>query len=259
MNNELEQLKRLVNDLTQQVNTLKTNYEKHQHDSIDGTNTLKKGIKLDVDQFLQVGNSTQATLPVENLGATNEQLTYSISVGKDDGKTGFVNKADLLQLNMNHQPRNTSLQSFISAFRSPLVSSFANTSISTTAGGNTVTITGYNFTTDELAGALINIFNSSGTFIESRVIASNTSTVITITGTWGASTSSATFFIYSPVFLGSADTIWQRFYTQEGTSGGIRFGVGVTAGAQKQNGLLYMDATGDLYWRNKSGTSVKLN
>lgn len=257
MNNELEQLKRLVNDLTQQVNTLKTNYEKHQHDSIDGTNTLKKGIKLDVDQFLQVGNSTQATLPVTNLGDTTEQYTYSIGVGKDDGKTGFVNKADSLQLNFNHQPRNTSLQSFINAFRSPLVSAFENTSISTTSGGNTVTIEGYNFTTNELAGALINIINSSGVLVETQVIASNTATVITISGTWLASTSGGKFFIYSPVFLGSADIIWQRFYTQEGTSGGIRFGAGVTAGGQ--NGLLYMDSVGDLYWRNKSGTSVKLN
>ena len=57
--------------------------------------------------------------------------------------------------------------------------------------------------------------------------------------------------------MGSAQTIFQRFYTQEGTAGGIRFGVGATAGGQ--NGLLYSDATGDLYWRDKAGTSVKLN
>jgi hypothetical protein len=57
--------------------------------------------------------------------------------------------------------------------------------------------------------------------------------------------------------MGSADTPFQRFYTQEGTGGGIRFGVGTTNGGQ--NGLAYMDVTGDIYWRNKIGASTKLN
>lgn len=255
MNNELEQLKRLVNDLTQQVHTLKTNYEKHQHDSIDGTNTLSKKIKLLKDQFLYLGDSTQGTLPNLNLGLSNEQYQYSISVGKDGSNEGLSNKANLLQFNLIS--RSNSKDCSISSTGGILVSSFANTYISTTAGGNTVTISGYNFITDELSNSLINIFNSSGTLIETRTILSNTSTVITINGTWGASTSGGTFFIYSPVYLGTNFNIFQRLFIQESTDGGIRFGAGVTAGGQ--NGLLYMDSVGDLYWRNKSGTSVKLN
>ena len=254
-----QDLEKKILELENKLVTLEANYAKHQHDGLDGTNTLRKNIKLDQDQYLQVGLGGQGTGQVTNLGATNEQLQYAVSIGKDDGRTGFVNKADILQMDFLHQPRNTSLQSFISARRTPVVVSFSDTSITATSGGNTVTIDGYNFATDELAGALINIFNSSGTFIESRTIASNTSNVITITGTWGATTSSGKFEIYAPVFFGSASNIWQRFYTQEGTAGGIRFGMGVTAGAQNQNGLLYMDATGDLYWRNKTGTSTKLN
>ena len=120
-----------------------------------------------------------------------------------------------------------------------------------------MTINGFDFTTNELSGHLINIYNSSGTFVESQAIASNTSTVITISGTWTSSTSGGIFFIYNPAYLGSAEHIWQRAYVQEGTSGGVRFGVGPTAGGQ--NGLLYMDSAGDLWWRDKAGTAIQLN
>jgi hypothetical protein len=248
---ETNQLKQRINELENKIKTLEANYAKHQHDGIDGTNQLRKSIKLDLDQYLGVGLGFQGT------GKTvGGQLQYAISIGNDDGRTGFVNKADILQLDLLHQPTGLS---FITARRTPLVASMENTSISTTSGGNTVTINGYNFIEDELADALINIYNSSGTLIETRVIASNTATAITITGTWGASTSSATFNIYKPVYLGSADWQFQRAYVGEGTAGGLRFGVGVTDGALDQNGLLYMDATGDLYWRPKTGAAVKLN
>jgi len=253
----LQDLERKIQELENKLSNLEANYAKHQHDGLDGTNQLRKSIKLDVDQWLQVGLGGQATGNIIGAGTTGEQYQYAIAIGKDDGRTGFVSKADILQMDFLHQPRNTSLQSFITARRTPVVTSLAGTSLSVTSGGNTVTIAGYNFATDELAGALINIYNSSGTLVECRTIASNTATVITISGTWGASTSNATFNIYAPVFWGSADWIWQRFYAQEGTAGGVRFGVGPTAGGQ--NGLLYMDSAGDLYWRNKAGTAVKLN
>lgn len=246
-----------IAQLEQELEKLKRDYAVHQHSDLDGTNQLRKSIKLDQDQYLQVGLATHGTAPILNIGTTSEQIQYGIAVGKDDGRTGFVNKLDALQMDFLHQPRNTSLQSFITGKRTPLVSPVGSTSVSTTAAGNTITIDGYNFTTDELAGGLINIYNSSGTLIETQTIASNTGTVITISGTWIATTASATFDIFAPVFLGSANIIWQRFYAQEGTAGGIRFGVGPTNGGQ--NGLLYMDATGDLYWRPKTGAAVKLN
>jgi hypothetical protein len=247
-----EKLQQKIQELENKIQSLEANYAKHQHDGIDGTNTLRKSIKLDRDQFLNVGLGTQAT--GETLAGG--QLQYAISVGNDDGRSGFVKKADILQLDLLHQP---SALSFLTARRTPLVNSLSSTSLSTTSGGNTVTIAGYNFVTDELANAIINIYNSSGTFIETRTIASNTATVITINGTWGATTSSATFNIYKPVYLGSAEWVFQRAYVQEGTAGGVRFGDGVTDGALDQNGLLYMDATGDLYWRPKTGAAVKLN
>lgn len=256
--NKIDNLERQVIELTSTLETFKRDYAKHQHDNIDGTKILTKDIKIGVDNYLDVGYGEHGSPLIQNLGTATEQIQYSISTNKDN-RRGFTNKIDALQLNFLHQPNSTAKQSFINAYRSPLVTPNSGQTVATTTGGNTITITGFNFVTDELAGALINIYNSSKVFIESRVIVSNTDTVITISGTWGASTVDGLFSIYSPVFLGSSDIIWQRFYTQEGTGGGIRFGMGATAGALNQNGLLYMDATGNLYWRNKSGTSTKLN
>ena len=246
-----------INELKNKLELLSKSFERHQHNDYDGSKVLRKSIKLDVDQSLIVGLGGHVSQPILLGGTTGEQVGYSIAVGKDRNGDALSNKVDALQLNFLHQPNNTSLQSFITAFRTPLVSPFTGATISTTASGNTTTLSGYNFETNELAGALIDVFNSSGAFIETRTIASNTADVITITGTWVATTEDGTFLIYAPVFLGSADTIFQRFYANEGTAGGIRFGVGPTAGGQ--NGLLYMNAAGDLYWRNKGGTSTKLN
>jgi hypothetical protein len=250
---ELNQLKQELAELKSWKERFAIDYEKHQHSPEDGTNILRKNIELDIGQWMQVGLNSQGTV---NDGAASGQIQHAFSVGKDDGRRGVVTKADIMQVDYLHQP-STAL-SFIIGRRTPVVSSGADGSkISVSAAGNTVTINGFNFTTNELANALINIYNSSGAYVCTRTITSNTSTVVTITGTWGTTVSGGTFDIYRPVYFGAAEYIWQRFYAQEGTAGGVRFGVGATAGGE--NGLLYMDATGNLYYRNKAGTSIKLN
>lgn len=263
---ELERLvKKLVSDLEEEKEKVKnTAYvlDHHNHTGDDGTKILEHQLNLKPEQPIKMGyggmlSGTNASQSIA-LGSTSEQIQMSFVSGKDMGGA-FGTTTGNLQFNLLHQPLNASNQSFITAFRPPIFAPIPGSTISVTAAGNTVTINGYNFVTNSLAGAQINIFSSAGALIETQTIASNTATVITISGTWGATTSGGTFVIFQPVFFGSADTPYQRFYTMEGTGGGIRFGVGVTAGSQNQNGLLYMDATGDLYWRNKSGTSTKLN
>lgn len=249
-----EELVNKITQLEQDLEKFKYEYSKHQHCDIDGTNSLRKSINLDLDQSAKVGFGEFGTLPIISPGTSGEQIGFAISLSKDTTK-GFVNKLNGFQLNFLHKPNNP--DSFIVAFGGILVNSLDGTSLTTTAGGSTVTIDGFNFTTNELAGETINIYNSSGTFIESKIIASNTSTVITISGTWGASTSSGTFLVYKPSYLGSAENIFQRVYVNEGTGGGVRFGIGTTGGGT--TGLLYMDSTGDLYWRDKAGTAIKLN
>lgn len=220
---EEENLQSQINELKTQIEELKKGYNEHLHTGLDGTDVLKKSIKLENDQFLTVGLASMATAPIDNskLGNTDEQIQFSIGVGQDDGQTGFLNKVKNMQLNFLHQPNNTSKHSFIDASRDAVVGS-----ISVTSGQNTATITGYNFITNELAGAIINIIGSSG-LVESKIIASNTSTQITITSTWVESTN-GDFEIFFPVYLGSANRPYARNYVTEGTGGGIRFGIGKT-------------------------------
>lgn len=250
-------LENRIAELERGLQKLKQDYIVHNHTISDGTSMLRKRIQLDPDQSLNVGYAGHLS-DLKNYGNSDEVYTYGINVGPDTNNTGFGNKSENMQINLTHIPKST--QSFFFGFRKPLISPFYGNSVSTTASGNTVTIVGYDFTTNELAGALIHIFNSSDVYIETQTIASNTSTVATISGSWLFTTSSAKFFIGIPVYNGSAQYIWQRDYVQEGTAGGVRFGVGPTwTSGTAQNGLLYMNATGDLYWRNKSGTSTKLN
>lgn len=249
-----------IQNLENEVRSLKDLFLRHQHDGVDGTNKLRKTITLDVDQNISIGPA-QIIAGVTDIRAEPtdpyaDQYGTAWSVGPDDVNNPQLNKSANAQVDIQHFPNST--EAFFRGFRKPIALRFEGTSTSTTSGGTTITLTGFNFTTDELTGGLINIYNSSGTHIETQTIASNTSTVVTISGTWLASTSNATVFILRPMFLGSAEAIWQRAYVQEGESGGVRFGVGPTDGGQ--NGLLYMDASGDLYWRNKaSDPGVKLN
>lgn len=252
---ENENILQKINNLEEQILKLKSDYQKHQHDGKDGTNILRKNIELDKSSFLKVGYLEQASAPIFLQGDEKEQMQHVFSLSKTN-KIGAVNKLDALQVNFLHQPNNPSKQSFIIANRSPIITPFEGQTVSTTAGQTTITINNFNFKTNELAGGLISIYNSSNVYIETRVISSNTSNVITVSSAWGSSTSNGLFFIYTPVYLGSADNIFQRFYTQEGEGGGIRFGMGTTNGGQ--NGLLYMNSVGDLYWRNKGGTAINL-
>ena len=253
-----------MEDFKTQFNTAIDNYAQnnqytvslipaHSHNGTDAplitAVTLPAGtpIKLGLGGIISVSNGQTGTA---------KQIQTGIFSGEDqDGTVGTT--GGNLQLNLLHQPNNTSNQSFITASRPPQYITIPGTTISVTAAGNTVTVSGYGFDTNILTGALINIFNSSGSLVETQTIASNTATVITISGTWINTTNNGLFLIYQPVFFGSAEQPYQRFYTQEGTGAGIRFGVGTTNGGQ--NGLLYMDAAGDLYWRNKAGALTKLN
>lgn len=255
---QLQSLSNLVNDYKTKIDKLNETFKLHTHSGRDGSKNIDSEIDLQPGTPIKLGLGGMLAIGGGVQGAVSEQVQMSIVSGKDmDGSIGT--STNNLQLNLLHNPQNASNQSFITSFRPPVFAQIGGSTISVTATGTTVTVVGYNFATNSLAGALINIYNSSNTFIETQTIASNTATVITISGTWGATTTGGSFFILQPVFFGSADTPWQRLYTCEGTGAGIRFGVGVTAGAQNQNGLLYMDATGDLYWRNKSGSSTKLN
>lgn len=258
MNPNIEQQ---IANLTRELQNMKQIFTNHQHAN-DGTAYLRKNIFLDRDQWLGVGTAQFITgqpyiSGINGDGTPNILFALAESVGPDAVTEGFVNKSKNMQMELIHFPNNPGT-SRLRAYASPLVTALESSSISTTAGGTTTTITGYSFDTDSLAGAFIVIINkTTGAVIEQRTITSNTATVITISGTWGSSSTGEKFRIYRPVGLGDQEVNYRILYLGEGTSAGVRFGGGLTSGGQ--NGLLYMDATGDLYWRNKANVATKLN
>lgn len=254
MENEQQKLQQKIDELETKLQNMELKLSTHQHDDIDGTTTLRKEVRIDRDQVAVIGVSNHGSA-IFDLASGQRQYQYIISTTPDYAHNNIVSESNGMQIEMIHNPSDAF--SNFDAIRSPIVTTLAGVTISTTSGGNTVTINGYGFDTNELAGAFISIYDSSGSLVEGQTIASNTSTVITISGTWTSSTSGGTFLIYKPVLLGAIDRVWQRLYVQEGDGGGVRFGAGPTNGGQ--NGLLYMDSAGDLYWRNKAGTAVKLN
>lgn len=244
----------------------------HTHNGSDSV--LIDTINLPTGTPIKFGLGGIVSASSGGLGAVNEQIQVSMVSGRDQTGT-FSNTTKNLQINLLHQPQNVSNQSFINAFRPPVYGNIPNTTISVTSGGSTVTVVAqYGFTTNVLAGALINIINSSGSLVETQSIASNTSNVITINSTWINTTAGGTFFIYVPVFLGSADVPFQRLSVGgEDVSGGaftryraLRLGYGTTAGTQSV-GIFYGTGTpetfvtaniGSLYLRTNGGAGTTL-
>ena len=236
-----------------------TRIQSHAHNGTDTSKITVVDLPIQTPIKLGLGGMISTSGSFRHLNSPEspvETITTAIVAGRDQAGTVGITTENL-QFNLEHYPNDPNHFSFIDAFRPPLLSIPPDTTISVNAGGNTMTINNYGLVVNAYANALINIYDSAANLVETQVIASNTSSVITITGTWLNTTTNGFFFIFVPVFLGRNLYPWQRLYVMDGTGGGVRFGPGPTAGGQ--NGLLYMDATGDLYWRNKTGTSTKLN
>lgn len=250
LNNEVKRLQKIIEDISSSVNTLNGKVNTHQHLGIDGTEQLNNSLKLKDESFITIGGSGIAA-------RTNDNVKYFyISAGFDKNQ-GFSTTTENTQLNIEHQEATTGStnQTFFYGFRPPVYTT--NGVVSITSGTATLTDSTKSWDTDELAGAYVNIYDSNNTLKDVRVISSNTSTQITVSTNWTFTDASSKYIVFVPVYLGSADYPWRRVYTGEGAGEGVRFGYGATNAGQ--NGMLYMDAAGDLYWRNKSGTSTKLN
>jgi len=187
-------------------------------------------------------------------GNVAEETITAIVSGRDLGGTIGITSENL-QVQLEHYPSDTNHFSFFDAFRNPVLTTPQNTTISVSAGGNTMTVSGYGMPTNKFANALIDIFDSTGALIETQVVASNTGSTITITGTWLNTTTGGSFIIFVPVFLGRTQYPWQRLYVQDTINGGIRFGGGPTNGGQ--NALLYTDGV-NLKFRKKDGSIVTI-
>jgi microcystin-dependent protein len=241
----------LVNRLQQRIEILENQNKKGSVREFNDTIEVKAPGML----IVGVGQMDSVIAGIDSVGEID---VSGISVGKDkiSGNTSSTNNA---QYTLTHYPNDvTGYTTFFSSIRPPIYqSSDSGTLFAITNGGSTLVDGRFVWTTDELAGCIINLISSAGAFVESKRIASNTADTITITGTWASATGSYMYFAFRPVYLGYSAYPWRKFFVEEGSTQGIRFGIGVSGDGS--NGALYMDATGDLYWSDKSATVTKLN
>lgn len=124
--------------------------------------------------------------------------------------------------------------------------------ISVSATDTFVTDTVFDWEVNELVGKIINISSSTGVFIMSDVVTSNTANKVNFSTAIGYDTN-ISYTIINPLYLGAAQYPYKRAYVDSDTGGGVRFGIGPTAGGS--NGLLYLDsASGLLKFRRPNGT-----
>ena len=254
LQNKLDETNKKLEEQSNNFDKFKKRHELHKHDGYDNTSLLDSNLLLKDGSFINIGNTYRANFN-QWKDTVSEQNILILAVG-NDGTAGFSKSTTNTQFEIINQPGTDggTNQSFIQAFRSPV---YANTGISVTSGTATITDGFFVWTTNELAGAYMALFDTDGTLKETQTIASNTASIITLDTAPSYTDADGSYTVFVPVYFCSAQHPFRRFYTSEGTGGGIRVGGGPTAGGQ--NGLLYMDATGDLYWRDKGGTAVKLN
>jgi hypothetical protein len=235
----------LISNMQNEISNLKIVLEKHQHTDTDGTEKLRRGSEVLVESGAigYIGNGGVAQISSE----TQDTLIVSSGRDKSQSAAGTPQKTP----NTVIQIHNQETSGFISSYTGM---AYQNNGKSVTSGNSTITDSFFNWGTNDLATYYINIYNSSGVYQFTRRIASNTSSTITITGTWPSSVSNCIYTVFMPVYFGEAAFPYRRIYTGEGDSEGIRFGYGITNAGE--NGLLYMDSAGSLYWRNKAGSST---
>lgn len=236
-----------IEQLKKEIAELKEIIANHSHTGFDGSAQIKTTIEIGENEYFRTGS-----LAIEGLNNKDEGTIEGAIVVGDDKIIADGSKNS--QINIQHLKGSN--DTFVFGLRSPIYQSDTG---SVSIGGTTMSQTSFGWQTNELAGAYVLVIDGGGDY-DVWEIASNTSTTITITGgTWSFSQSGAKFLVFVPVYFGAAQYPWRRLYTLDGVGGGIRFGLGQTNAGQQGNGLLYMDAAGDLYWRNKAGTSTKLN
>ena len=251
---EIEELQNSFRAASEEFESFKNEYKEHNHQKNGESVPITSSIELAPNEHIKIGNFTleEVTAPQ---GLSKEQVNAYFVVGKDtDPGDGSENT----QITIEHQGATTGTtnQTFFYGIRAPI---FTGTRAAVASGTTLLKTNEFSFKANELDGANIAVFDSANpTQFDVYEIASNTNNEIIVTGgTWTFTDTSASWVIFMPVYLGSPQYPWRRVYTTDGLTGGIRFGIGDTNGGQ--NGLLYMDSSGFINWRNPTGTILPLS
>lgn len=208
--------------------------------------------------------------------ATDRVYRAAVSVGEETmQQQGSASGSKNTQIYLEDQADSSTFNSFLYGYRKPLYTVNEGSTVSVTSGASTMTDSDKDWDTNELAGAMINIYDSGGALQFSRQIASNTGTVVTIDGTWPATVNSGSYVVLMPIYLGAAEYPWRQGYFggDDVSSGGtgaqrrfIRIGYGSTGGTETR-GLFFgtgspesvvTASVGSLYLRTDGSTNTVL-
>ena len=263
---KINELTKKHEELLNKFNNLTFEYLNHKHTNVDGTQKVE-GIEYPRMSFAKFGDSAITSYSASN-GA--QDTTMYLGTGRDAANFKNSSVDTELQLQNVGSTDLTTKNSFLFGVRTPILGN----QTSVTSGGSTLTDTSFNWETDSLAGAWVNILDTNNILIESKQIASNTSSVITIHGTWGASTTGF-YTVTMPVYLGSANYPWRQVYSVgENVAGSgasvkrrfFRIGHGATSGVNVI-GMFYGQGTpegsvtaniGSVYFRTDGGATTTL-
>jgi hypothetical protein len=276
---EIESLKNRVNLLTNKVGQVEQLTKLHKHTGYDESSRIDGDVTLLPNRFLTIGNA-QITEDTRSYGSAAQVERLLLITGKDMN-SGFTNTSENTQLQIENQSATTgsSNQSFFYGLRAPVYTDTATddgSSNTVTSAAFVVNDTTKTWTTNELAGAMVNIYSSAGALVHSKQIASNTSTQITVDDAWDSTVSSGgSYIVWMPVYMGSADYPWRRgyFMGSDSSSGGdgtvmkaIQLGRGPSGGTDVI-AIFYGAGTpesavtaniGSLFLRTDGGTSTTL-
>jgi len=240
LNEQVNDIEELRNEIRTLNKDLKNNevdleifdgeYERHSHSGYDRTAEIDGTLKLKSESWLNIGNTYRTDVNAY-VGTTSEINRMYLGVGSgNDTELALSNSTKNTQITVEHLPGTTGAglanASFIYAFRPPVYIKWGGIGI--TSGGSTITNTDADWVTNELSGAYVNVFDSSSVFKETRLIASNTGTVITISGTFSYTDANSSYSVFMPVYMGSAEFPWRRLYTISD----IRLGMGTSTGSE---------------------------
>ena len=205
-------------------------------------------IRLDAGKYFSSGD--MALSGYTDYGGDSSTYQAVLFIGEDTNPDkGGVNNTQLTLLRDN-----TNNQSYLFSISGVILNATDGTA---KAGATTISAKSLRGVASEnLTNHLITVKCDDGLYYGFYII-SNSGNTVTISSALPFAMSGNEFLIYNPVFLGNPLAPWERVYVSSGTAGGVRFGEGTTTGGQ--NGLLYMNSAGNIFWRTPGGTSTQLN
>ncbi len=259
---QVEELKSQVEELTKKVEALSARLENQNEDNNPNYfSPLKEdsqGIRLNESSLISIGGHgiTAGTTYDATNGKINRIIGANI-VGPDMlGSTGESTPNS--QFIVEHLPLVN--ETFYYANRPPTY--LKTTGISFTSGTSSMSDGTKLWATDELVGCWVQAFDSTNALRDSKQVSANTTSSLTISGTWNFTDSNGWYILYKPVYLGAAAYPWRRVFAGED----IRLGFGPSNGntvtfiktgtGSPEN--VVTAGPGSIYLRNDGGAGTSL-